>query len=113
MIFIERVSPAFEQVDGSSGAIGSAVSRAIEDLVECSPGDEGKWFAAAKDAGLLDFAFDLARRSPCDPRTLLVRSGNDLVLVAEIGGHKRLETTRRYTLPSASDKERAMERLTE
>ena len=43
--------------------------------------------------------------------TNLVRQGNDLVLVAEIGGHKRLETTKRYTLPSAGDKERAMEGL--
>ena len=40
--------------------------------------------------------------------TNLVRSGNDLVIVAEIGGHKRLETTRRYTLPSLTDKEKAM-----
>jgi len=30
--------------------------------------------------------------------TNLVRHGNDLVLVAEIAGHKRLETTRRYSL---------------
>jgi integrase/recombinase XerC len=45
--------------------------------------------------------------------TNLVRNGNDLVLVAEIGGHKRLETTKRYTLPSAGDKERAMEGLSE
>lgn len=44
--------------------------------------------------------------------TNLVRGGNDLVLVAEIGGHKRLETTRRYTLPSSQDKEHAMEALT-
>ena len=29
--------------------------------------------------------------------TNLVRGGNDLVLVAEIAGHKRLETTRRFT----------------
>lgn len=41
--------------------------------------------------------------------TNLVRNGNDLMLVAEIGGHKRLETTKRYTLPSESDKEKAME----
>jgi integrase/recombinase XerC len=41
--------------------------------------------------------------------TNLVRGGNDLVLVAEIGGHKRLETTRRYTLPSLGDKEIALE----
>jgi integrase/recombinase XerC len=45
--------------------------------------------------------------------TKLVRNGNDLMLVAEIGGHKRLETTKRYTLPTAGDKERAMEGLVE
>src|SRR2546423_7438027 len=31
--FLERVSPALEQIDSSSGAIGSAVNRAIADLV--------------------------------------------------------------------------------
>jgi site-specific recombinase XerD len=43
--------------------------------------------------------------------TNLVRNGNDLVLVAEIAGHKRLETTRRYSLPSLEDRESAMEGL--
>ncbi len=43
--------------------------------------------------------------------TNLVRQGNDLVLVAEIAGHKRLETTRRYCLPSLQDCENAMEGL--
>jgi integrase/recombinase XerC len=43
--------------------------------------------------------------------TNLVRRGNDLVLVAEIAGHKRLETTRRYSLPSAEDRTSAMEQL--
>src|SRR5260370_27751033 len=43
--------------------------------------------------------------------TNLVRRGNDLVLVAEIAGHKRLETTRRYSLPSVEDREAAMESL--
>jgi integrase/recombinase XerC len=43
--------------------------------------------------------------------TNLVRQGTDLVLVAELAGHKRLETTRRYSLPSADDREAAMERL--
>jgi integrase/recombinase XerC len=41
----------------------------------------------------------------------LVRSGNDLVLVAEIAGHKRLETTRRYSLPTVEDRETALEGL--
>jgi site-specific recombinase XerD len=43
--------------------------------------------------------------------TNLVRRGNDLVLVAEVAGHKRLETTRRYNLPSLEDCESAMEGL--
>jgi len=43
--------------------------------------------------------------------TALVRNGTDLVLVAEIAGHRRLETTRRYSLPSARDRAAAMERV--
>jgi len=42
----------------------------LADLVGTTPGDEGKWFAAAKDAGLFDEALALASRSPCDPKTL-------------------------------------------
>jgi len=43
--------------------------------------------------------------------TNLVRSGNDIVLVAELAGHRRLETTRRYSLPSAADRQAAMDGL--
>lgn len=49
----------------------------LADLVETTPGDEGKWFAAAKEAGLYDDALALARRSPCDPKTL-TRAARDL-----------------------------------
>jgi hypothetical protein len=42
----------------------------LADLVKSTPGDEGKWFAAAKEAGLFDEALALAGRTPCDPRTL-------------------------------------------
>ena len=42
----------------------------LADLVASTPGQEGKWFAAAKDAGLYDEAIALAHRTPCDPRTL-------------------------------------------
>ncbi len=42
----------------------------LADLVETTPGDEGKWFAAAKDAGLYEDALALASRAPCDPKTL-------------------------------------------
>lgn len=41
------------------------------DLVGTTPGDEGKWFAAAKDAGYFEMAIELAGRSPTDHRTLL------------------------------------------
>jgi integrase/recombinase XerC len=43
--------------------------------------------------------------------TGLVRDGNDLVLVAELAGHRRLETTRCHSLPSAAGRPAAMERL--
>ncbi len=42
----------------------------LEDLVALTPGEEGKWFAAAKDAGLFNQALELAGRTPCDPKTL-------------------------------------------
>jgi hypothetical protein len=42
----------------------------LADLVDTTPGDEAKWFAAAKDAGLYDDALALAAHSPCDPKTL-------------------------------------------
>ena len=43
--------------------------------------------------------------------TGLVRAGNDLVLVAELAGHRRLETTRRYSLPSQADRQKAVSDL--
>lgn len=47
-----------------------AAAEILADLVKATPGDEGKWFAAAKEAGLYDDALALASRTPCDPRTL-------------------------------------------
>jgi site-specific recombinase XerD len=41
--------------------------------------------------------------------TNLIRSGADVVLVAELAGHRRLDTTRRYSLPSQADKDAALE----
>jgi hypothetical protein len=49
----------------------------LADLVEATPGDEGKWFAAAKEAGFYDQALALASRAPCDPKTL-ARAARDL-----------------------------------
>src|SRR5438132_4230826 len=42
----------------------------LRDLIRTTPGEEGKWFAAAKEEGLYDVALAVARSSPCDPRTL-------------------------------------------
>jgi site-specific recombinase XerD len=43
--------------------------------------------------------------------TLLVRGGTDLVVVAEMLGHASLDQTRRYTLPTAADRESALDLL--
>jgi hypothetical protein len=51
----------------------------LSDLVASQPGQEGKWFAAAKDAGLFELAIELANRSPTDPRTL-TRAARDYAL---------------------------------
>ncbi len=42
----------------------------LDDLVAETPGEEGKWFAAAKDAKLFDKAIALANLTPCSPQTL-------------------------------------------
>jgi hypothetical protein len=50
----------------------------LTDLVAYTPGEEGKWFAAAKDAGLFDEAVALANKTPCSPQTL-TRAARDFV----------------------------------
>jgi hypothetical protein len=46
------------------------VSDVLDDLVAQTPGEEGKWFAAAKDAQLFDKAIALANLTPTSPQTL-------------------------------------------
>ncbi|MDQ6613812.1 MAG: tyrosine-type recombinase/integrase [Actinomycetota bacterium] len=91
-------------VVGSTSALfvtrqGKALSERAVDLVVRNLG---------ADAGL-DLSAHVLRHSFC---TNLVRDGADLVLVAELAGHRRLETTRRYSLPSAADRQAAVEALT-
>lgn len=47
---------------------GIAADTILRDLVSSQPGQEGKWFAAAKDADQYDLAIELARTNPADPR---------------------------------------------
>lgn len=49
----------------------------LNDLATNSPGEAGKWFAAAKSAGFYLEALELANRSPCDPKTL-TRAARDM-----------------------------------
>lgn len=49
---------------------GKPQAEILRDLVASTPGAEGKWFAAAKDAGLYEAAIELVIHSPTDPRTL-------------------------------------------
>ena len=55
-----------------------APSEILNDLVEQTPGEEGKWFAAAKSVKLFDEAIHLANRTPCAPQTL-TRAARDFV----------------------------------
>lgn len=53
-------------------------SEILTDLVATTPGQEGKWFAAAKDIKQYDLALELANMSPCEPKTL-VRAARDFL----------------------------------
>ena len=64
--------------------------------------------AFAHDAGGLQVSAHGLRHTCL---TNLVRQGEDLVMVAEIAGHVKIETTRRYSLPSTADREAVMERI--
>lgn len=47
-----------------------APRKILHDLIESYPGEEGKWFAEAKEAGFYDLAIELATKSLVDPETL-------------------------------------------
>ena len=42
----------------------------LNDLVDSTPGQEGKWFAVARDMGMYDMAIELAGKSPVDHHSL-------------------------------------------
>ena len=45
-------------------------SQVLSDLIATTPGEEGKWFATAKEIKFYDLALELANRTHCDPKTL-------------------------------------------
>ena len=71
----------------------------LRDLIAASPGEPGKWFAAAKDAGLFDLAIDLATTSPTDPRTL-TRAARDFAQKQPEFGHGSFSVNRPFLRPS-------------
>jgi len=90
----KRLEPA-EAAVFLSRAGGRLSKRSVDDAVR----------RVGKDAGLTLSPHVL--RHTC--LTALVRQGTDLVLVAELAGHRRVDTTRRYSLPSEADRRMAME----
>lgn len=54
-------------------------SQILSDLIGTTPGEEGKWFATAKELGFYDLALELVNRSPCDPKTL-TRAARDYLV---------------------------------
>ena len=64
--------------------------------------------AIADDANLEEFTPHVLRHTL---GTRLVREGHDLVVVAELLGHGRLDQTRRYSLPTQADRQRAINSL--
>ncbi len=50
----------------------------LADLIATTPGQEGKWFATAKNIELYDLALEIVSKSPCEPKTL-TRAARDYV----------------------------------
>ncbi len=53
-------------------------STILSDLIEASPGLEGRWFATARSLRFFNLAAEIAQRAPCDPRTLNRAAGERL-----------------------------------
>lgn len=73
-------------------------TRSVDDLID----------RIAEDAKLPELTPHVLRHTFA---TNLLRGGSDIVIVAELMGHSRLDTTRRYTLPTDADRRRAVDAL--
>lgn len=94
----------------------------VDERRKIAPNGETSFFVSRTGNALSSRSIDLAVRRVASRAGLqlsahvlrhtfvtgLVRAGNDVVLVAELAGHRRLETTRRYSLPSKDDRQKAV-----
>ena len=78
------------------------------------PGDQDPLASPkARDFAVRDYRRWLLHEGPIKRfATSLVRGKTDLVIVAELMGHSRLDTTRQYSLPTEQDKADALNHLT-
>jgi len=78
----------------------------LNDLIVSTPGEEGKWFATAKELGLYDLALKLASENPCDPKTLNraardnIQKNSEFALGAALASLKWLATGWGYEITS-------------
>lgn len=62
----------------------------LSDLIDSTPGEQGKWFATAKSLKRFELATALAWRSPCDPKTLSRAARDHLASHAAFAGEVAL-----------------------
>ena len=66
----------------------------LRDLIASAPGQEGKWFATAKELKFYDLAISLASRSSCEPKTLNRASKDHLEIKPDFALHASLASLR-------------------
>lgn len=121
----EGKGDAYREIPLNAEARGAMDAWAIVRRLQLDGSEQRALFVSRKSARLSTRALDLVIRALAREAdvtlsahtlrhtclTRLVRGGADVVLVAELAGHRRLETTRRYSLPSQADRQAAMESL--
>jgi hypothetical protein len=83
--------------------------RILNHCIDQTPGEEGKWFAAARHAGFLELALRLAETYAAEPKTLIVaackHAGTDPEFALAIGlaALRGLDAGRGYDPPQGND----------
>jgi hypothetical protein len=86
---------------------GKPAEAILRDLVASQPGQEGKWFAAAKDSGLFELAIELVNKSPTAPTTLIRAAKDfaekrpDFAMAAAMAGLRHIISGYGYDITSA------------